>query len=72
MNAKIAKRLRREAKEIATQQGLPNVDYDIKVYPKQYMDLTGKAFSYKVYTLSLKDSERKVYKQLKKQYKENY
>lgn len=71
MNAKIAKRLRKEAKEIATQQGLPKTDYDIKVYPKQYMDLTGKVFQYSVYTATLKNCQRSVYRALKKEFKQN-
>jgi hypothetical protein len=70
MNAKQSKKLRRIALTQAVEQGLPYVQYDFKTYRKAFTKLTGEIVPYTVYTIYLEDSQRKIYKQLKKQFKE--
>lgn len=70
MNGKLAKKLRREALSIAVESNLPYVDYDFKQYNKVYTTIDGKLKGYKVYTAFMKDCQRKVYQQLKKEFKE--
>lgn len=70
MNSKQAKKLRKQALQIAVENNLPYVEYSFKQYQKVYTDITGKVVPYRVYTAYLEDSQRKLYKQLKKQFKE--
>lgn len=69
MNAKQSKRLRKEALKQAVEQGLPYVQYGFKQYRKVFTKLTGEVVPFVVYTAYLEDSQRKLYKQLKKDYK---
>ena len=71
MNAKQSKRLRKEALKQAVEQGLPYVQYGFKQYRKVFTKLTGEIVPYSVYTCYLEDSQRKLYKQLKKEFKQN-
>ena len=70
MNAKQSKRLRRHALTQAVEQGVPYVQYGFKQYRKVFTKLTGEVVPFVVYTAYLEDSQRKLYKQLKKQFKE--
>ena len=70
MNAKQSKRLRRQALTQAVEQGLPYVQYGFTQYRKVFTKLTGEVVPYVVYSAYLEDSQRKLYKQLKKQFKE--
>lgn len=70
MNAKKAKLVRRQALIQAVEQGLPYVRYGFTQYRKVFTKLTGEIVPYTVYTIYLEDSQRKLYKQLKKQFKE--
>ena len=70
MNQKNAKRIRKEALKQAVEQGLPYVQYGFTQYRKVFTKLTGEIVPYVVYTCYLEDSQRKLYKQLKKQFKE--
>ena len=69
MNAKIAKKLRKEALTKAVEQGLPYIQYGFKTYRKAFTKLTGEVVPYSVYTAYLEDSQRKIYKTLKKECK---
>tara|TARA_Y100000114_G_C11764120_1_gene332333 strand:+ start:29072 stop:29290 length:219 start_codon:yes stop_codon:yes gene_type:complete len=71
LNAKKCKELRKAALVLAVQDNLPYVDYEFKTYQKQWMDLTGRAFSYVVYTAKLKDSQRKIYQDMKTEFKQS-
>jgi len=71
MNAKQSKRLRRQALIQAVEQGLPYVQYGFKQYRKAFTKLTGEVVPYSVYTAYLEDSQRKLYKRLKKEFKQN-
>ena len=71
MNAKQSKRLRQRALAQAVEQGLPYVAYAFKSYRKAFTKLTGEIVPYVVYTAYLEDSQRKLYKQLKKEFKQN-
>ena len=71
MNAKIAKKLRKEAFTQAVEQGLPYVQYGFKQYRKAFTKLTGEIVPFSVYTAYLEDSQRKLYKALKKEFKQN-
>ena len=71
MNQKNAKRLRKEALTQAVEQGLPYVQYGFKTYRKAFTKLTGEIGTYQVYTAYLEDCQRKIYKQMKKQFKES-
>lgn len=70
MNAKQSKRLRKEALKQAVEQGLPYVQYGFKQYRKAFTKLTGEIVPYTVYTIYLEDCQRKIYKQMKKLFKE--
>lgn len=70
MNAKQSKRLRRQALTQAVEQGLPYVQYGFTQYRKVFTKLTGEVVPFVVYTAYLEDSQRKIYKSLKKQFKE--
>jgi len=69
MNGKQSKKLRKLAKLEAVTQMLPYENYEFKEYRKVYYDLTGKAKSFMVYTAFLKDCEKKIYRNLKKEFK---
>lgn len=69
MNAKIANKLRRDALYKAVEQGLPYIQYGFKQYRKAFTKLTGEIVPYVVYTAYLEDSQRKIYKTLKKECK---
>lgn len=71
MNQKNAKRLRKEALTQAVEQGLPYVQYGFTQYRKVFTKLTGEVVPYVVYTSYLEDSQRKLYKALKKEFKQN-
>ena len=69
MNAKQSKRLRRHALTQAVEQGLPYVQYGFTQYRKALTKLTGEIVPHVVYSAYLEDSQRKIYKQLKREYK---
>lgn len=71
MNAKQSKKLRREALKQAVEQGLPYISYGFRQYRKAFTKLTGEIVPYVVYTCYLEDSQRKLYHQLKKEFKQN-
>lgn len=71
MNSKKAKLARRKALTQAVQQGLPYVQYGFTQYRKAMKSLTGEIVPYSVYTAYLEDSQRKLYKSLKKEFKQN-
>ena len=71
MNAKNAKKLRREALKQAVEQNLPYTDYGFTQYRKVFQSLDGKLHQYVVYNAFLKDCQRKIYKSLKKEFKQN-
>lgn len=67
MRNKVAKKLRKEAKQIAQTNGLPYEEYAVKTYKKIATKLDGSPVVYQVYTAFLtNDCEKKVYKQLKR------
>ena len=70
MNQKNAKRLRKEALKQAVESGLPYTAYGFKQFKKAYTKITGELGAHMVYTCYLEDSQKKLYKQLKKQFKE--
>lgn len=71
MRNKVAKKLRKEAKQIAQSNGLPYEEYAVKTYKKIATKLDGSPVVYQVYTAFLtNDCEKKIYKQLKKVNKE--
>lgn len=71
MRNKIAKQIRRQALVQAVSDGLPYLDYTFKWFNKFYTDpLTGMLKGYKVCTVSMEACQKKVYKQMKKQFKE--
>ena len=68
MRNKIAKKLRKEAKQIAQASGLPYEEYAVKTYKKMATKLDGSPVVYQVYTAFLiNDCQKKIYKQLKKE-----
>ena len=69
MRNKVAKKLRKEAKQIAQSNGLPYVQYGFKQYRHLFTKLTGEVVPHVVYTAYLEDCQRKIYKTLKKEYK---
>ena len=69
MNSKKAKQLRREALKQAVASGLPYTAYGFKQFKKAYTKITGELGAHMVYTAYLEDSQRKLYKQLKKEFK---
>ena len=69
MNSKKAKQFRREALKQAVEQGLPYLEYGFKTYRKVFTKLTGEIVPYSVYTAYMEDCQKKIYKQLKKEYK---
>ena len=69
MNQKNAKKLRREALKQAVEQNLPYTYYGFTQYRKVFQSLDGKLHQYVVYTAFLKDCQRKIYQQMKKEYK---
>lgn len=71
MNAKQSKRLRLIALTQAVEQGLPCVQYGFTQHRKAMKSLTGEIVPYSVYTAYLEDSQRKLYKALKKEFKED-
>ena len=71
MNGKNAKRLRKEALKQAVEQGLPYIEYGFRQYRKMFTKLTGEIVPYVVYTMYLEDSQKKLYKQLKREFKQN-
>ena len=71
MNGKNAKKFRREALKQAVEQGLPYIEYGFKQYRKVFTKLTGEVVPYVVYTAYLEDSQKKLYKQLKKEFKQS-
>ncbi len=76
MRGSICKKLRRESNTVAMMSNegkpVPYVDYDFKPYKKIFMDLlTGKPKQYTVYTVSMLQCERLIYKQLKKAVKDS-
>ena len=70
MNGKQSKKLRRQALAQAVTSGLPYTQYGFKQFKKAYTKITGELGVYMVYTAYLEDSQKKLYKQLKKQFKE--
>lgn len=66
MNQKKLKKIRKQALVQAVEQGLPYKDYDIKQYRKVQVALDGKVIPYVVYTATLVNCQRAIYKQLKK------
>jgi len=70
MNGKNAKRLRKEALTQAVESGIPYTQYAFKQYRKPFTKITGELGFYQVYTAYLEDCQKKLYKQLKKQFKE--
>ena len=66
MNAKQSKRLRKEALKQAVEQGIPYVQYGFYKYKKFYTQLNGDIGTYFVYTVYLRDCQKKLYKGLKK------
>ena len=71
MNNRKAKALRREALKQAVEQGLPYIEYGFKQYRKVFTKLTGEIVPYVVYTAYLEDSQKKLYKQLKREFKQS-
>lgn len=76
MRGSICKKLRRESNTVAMMANegkpVPYVDYDFKSYKKIFMDLlTGKPKQYTVYTVSMLQCERLIYKRLKKAVKDS-
>ena len=71
MNAKQSKKLRKEALKQAVEQGLPYIEYGFKQYRKVFTKLTGEIVPYVVYTMYLEDSQKKLYKQLKREFKQS-
>ena len=71
MNAKIAKKIRRDALTKAVEQGLPYIQYGFRQYRKVFTKLTGEIVPYVVYTMYLEDSQKKLYKQLKREFKQS-
>lgn len=69
MNAKRVKQLRKKALELAIASDLPYVAYEFKQFRKTAMKLDGTIIPYAVYTAFLGDSQRKIYKALKKESK---
>ena len=69
MNQKNAKKLRREALKQAVEQGLPYTQYGFKQYRKVTTKLDGTIVPYSVYTAYLEDCQKKLYKQLKREFK---
>ena len=68
MNQKNAKKLRREALKQAVASDLPYTAYGFKQFKKAYTKITGELGVYMVYTCYLEDSQKKLYKQLKKEF----
>ena len=69
MNGKVAKRLRNIARTSGAAQ---QTTYVKAFYNKSYVDiLTGMLKGYRVYTLSLDVCQKSVYKELKKNFKQN-
>lgn len=67
MRNKIAKKLRKEAKQITQANGFPYEEYAVKTYKKIATKLDGSPVVFQVYTAFLtNDCEKKIYKQLKK------
>jgi len=71
MNGKNAKKLRRKALKQAVEQCLPYIEYGFKQYRKVFTKLTGEIVPYVVYTMYLEDSQKKLYKQLKREFKQS-
>ena len=71
MNGKNAKKLRREALKQAVTSGLPYTAYGFKQFKKAYTKITGELGVYMVYTAYLEDSQKKLYRQLKKEFKQS-
>lgn len=71
MNAKQSKKLRQQALTQAVEQGVDYIKYGFKTYRKAFTKLTGEVVPFVVYTAYLEDSQRKIYKSLKKQFKED-
>ena len=71
MNNRKAKALRREALKQAVEQGLPYIQYGFRQYRKMFTKLTGEIVPYVVYTAYLEDSQKKLYRQLKKEFKQS-
>lgn len=71
MNGKNAKRLRKEALKQAVAAGLPYAAYGFKQFKKAYTKITGELGVYMVYTMYLEDSQKKLYKQLKREFKQS-
>lgn len=68
MRNKIAKKLRKEAEQIAQANGFPYEEYAVKTYKKVATKLDGSPVVYQVYTAFLiNDCQKKIYKQLKKE-----
>lgn len=68
MNGKQAKKLRNQARQSGEAQ---ETTYTMKIFPKVYADvLTGNVKQYRVYTQSMTNCVRSVYKELKKAFKE--
>lgn len=64
-----AKQLRKQALKQAVEQNIPYTDYGFNQYRKVFQSLDGKLHQYVVYTAFLKDCQRKIYQQLKKESK---
>ena len=64
MRNKVAKKLRKEAKQIAQTNGLPYEEYAVKTYKKIATKLDGSPVVYTAFLTN--DCEKKVYKQLKR------
>ena len=71
MNNRKAKALRRQALTQAVESGLPYTQYGFKQFKKAYTKITGELGVYVVYTCYLEDSQKKLYRQLKREFKRN-
>ncbi len=69
MNQRKAKALRKQALKQAVENNLPYVNYEFKQYRKMFQKLDGTVVPYMVYTCFLGESQKKIYKELKKESK---
>lgn len=66
MNAKQAKKLRQEAKQIAQANTLPYEEYEKQYFKRVYQSLDLKWHQYQVYTSRLVNCEKALYRSLKR------
>ena len=71
MNGKQARKLRQQALTQAVEAGLPYTQYGFKQFKKAYTKITGELGFYQVYTAYLEDCQKKLYKQLKREFKQS-